>query len=394
MVKVLANDGLPATGIDVFNEAGIEVDTQKREGESALVDAILDLDGLIVRSATKVTRSVLEAGRDRLKVVGRAGVGYDNVDVDAASEYGVLVKYAPHGNTNGAAEHAVALMLAVSRQIPQAHYDLSSGMWVKKTHMGVELSGKTLGIIGCGRIGQRLNQLVMGFGMDVIGYDLKRDPDSSIPYVDSVEELLGRSDYVSLHSGGKDVLIGVDELGMMKSNAILVNTSRGKNVDEAALRTALEGGKIAGAGIDVYVTEGGEGQEFHHPYEGLDNVVVTPHLGASTQESQRRTAIEVAEKVRDYLLTGDWSGAVNAKEFVAAEGKTIYPLFITHKDKPEMFGKISTILGQHDVNIRDNPSRKLGHNSKVQTVYQLHQSPTEQVFTDLRLIDGVYFVKK
>ncbi len=391
MKRVLANDGLPQEGIDIFNEAGIEVDTEKKSPED-LLDVIKEFDGLLVRSATKVTRPVMEAGKNRLKIIGRSGVGYDNVDLDAASENGVVVKYAPHGNTNATAELALALMFVVSRNIPQAYSDLRHGRWVKKPYEGVELSGKVLGVIGCGRIGQRLSELVPY--MRVVGFDIRQNPESRIEYMDSIEDLLRVSDYVSIHTGGNEVIIDASRLGLMKSSAILINASRGKNVDQAALREALETGRIAGAGIDVYVGEGKEGQEFHHPYEGLTNVVVTPHLGASTAEAQKKTAIEIAEKVSSYLLTGEWGGSVNASEEVASEGKPIYTLFITHMDKPGMFGAIDTVLGDHGVNIRDNPSRKLGKDSRVQTVYQLHQPPTDELIRALRAVDGVYFVKR
>src|SRR3989338_4794956 len=179
-MRVLLNDGMDEEGLEVFKRAGIETDTRKRD-IGKLVDEIGGFDSLVVRSATKVTRDVIEAGvKGNLIIIGRAGVGYDNVDVDAASEYGLVVKYAPHGNTNATAELAIALMLSVSRNIPQAHSSLVDGVWRKKEFQGRELSHKTLGIIGCGRVGQRLSQLVIGFDMEVIGYDPVQNPDSRI----------------------------------------------------------------------------------------------------------------------------------------------------------------------------------------------------------------------
>lgn len=391
-MKVLLNDGLDRDGINLFEQAGIETDSKKRD-LGQLVDEIGQFDGLIVRSGTEVTRKVIETGaKGSLKIIGRAGVGYDNVDVDAASENGIVVKFAPSGNTTSAAELALSLMLDVSRKVSQADYTLKNGIWRKKPFSGTELSGKTLGIIGCGRVGQRLAQLTLGFNMPVIGYDSEPDrvrllfPDSRIRYT-SLEEVLSQADYVSLHTGGKSTVIGERELAKMKPEAYLVNTSRGSNVDEEALYRALKEKRIAGAGIDVYSGEDSfkEGGLFNHPFRELDNVVLTSHLGASTKEAQRRTSIEITQVVIEYLVGENIFGnAVNVGETVASEQRPTYKLFITHQDVLGAFARIGDVFAKHGINIRDNPSRQLGSDGYVITRYSVHQQPTPEVLTELR----------
>ena len=323
-MKILLNDGMDDEGIQVFKEAGVEYDARKRDIEELIRD-IGNFNGLVVRSATNVTREVIEAGaRGNLIIIGRAGVGYDNVDIDAASENGIIVKYAPHGNTNATAEHALGLMLAVSRNIPQSHYSLVNGIWRKKIFGGNELSRKTLGIIGCGRVGQRLSQLVIGFDMDLIGYDPIQKPDTRIKYMDSIDDVLKNADYVSIHANGKNRIIGERELCFMKPSAYLINTSRGGNVDELALYNALLNGKIAGAALDVYSDEPKEGQKFLSKLREFSNVVMTSHLGASTDEAQRKTSKEMAEAIVAYLH-GDFVNAVNVGEKVQEEKRPIYP---------------------------------------------------------------------
>jgi len=273
-VKILLNDGLEKEGVSLLSESGIETDMRKRDLQTLIAD-ISQFDALIVRSATKVTREVLEAGaKGKLKIIGRAGVGCDNIDVAAASENGVVVKSAPYGNTNAVAELTLGLMLSISRNVPLAHQSLKNGVWKKEKLKGTELSLKTLGILGCGKIGQKVGELARrGFDMDVLGYDIRPCAESSIKFV-SKEEVLGKADYVSIHTGGKDVIVGEKELALMKSTAFLINTSRGSNVDEMALYKALKEKRIAGAALDVYEDEPkGEGAEFKSKLRELDNVV-------------------------------------------------------------------------------------------------------------------------
>jgi D-3-phosphoglycerate dehydrogenase / 2-oxoglutarate reductase len=303
-VKVLLNDGLHEEGLRVFENAGIAIDTKKR-GPGSLVREIGEFDALVVRSATNVTRDVIEAGvKGNLKIVGRAGIGYDNIDTVAASQNGVVVKNAPWSNINSTAELALTLMLNGSRKLPQAHCSLKHGVWNKKQFEGSELSGKTLGIIGCGRIGQRLSELVLGFHMEVVGYDPVVKVNSRIKFL-SKEEVLRRSDYISIHTSGKEVVIGEKEISLMKPTAYLVNTSRGCIVDEEALFKALKEGRIAGVGLDVYEGEPkSEGEKFRCRLRDLDNVIFSPHLGASTKEAQLKTSVEIAQVVADFLKRG------------------------------------------------------------------------------------------
>jgi D-3-phosphoglycerate dehydrogenase len=389
-MKILANDGLADEALYYLAQEGFEVDKKKRDPEQLLKE-IAGFDALIVRSATKVTRQVIKAGTDddgKLKIVGRGGVGTDNIDLDAARQNGVIVKFAPHGNTNAAAEHALGLMFAVARRVPFAHCSLKSGIWYKKAYVGSELMGKTLGIIGCGRIGRALAVKAKGIGMRVIGVDVFHAIDSEIEYVDSKKELLERSDFISLHTGGTDVIIGEAELALMKPTAYLINASRGINVSENALYDALKDNRIAGAALDCYEVEPKkEGEPFLSRLRELNNVVFSAHLGASTHNAERRTSLEISEVVVSYLRRGDFQSSVNVGETVEEEGKRIYTIFITHEDKPGMFGKISTTLGNLGINIRENNSREL--NGLVQTVYSIHQPPTDEVVAALRVLDGI-----
>jgi len=393
-VKVLLNDSLEKEGIRVFEELGIETDTRKRDLNSLIAD-IGQFDALIVRSATKVTREVLEAGaRGKLKIVGRAGGGYDNIDVAAASEPGIVVKCVPSGNTNAVAELTLCLMLNISRHIPQAHHSLKSGKWKKAEFKGTELSFKTLGILGCGKIGQRVAELARrGFDMEVIGYDICPCLDSTIKYV-SKKEVLTKADYVSIHTGGKAIIVGEKELSMMKPTAYLINTSRGCNVDEKALYKALKEGKIAGAAVDVYTEEPkDEDAEFKSKLRELDNVIFSSHLGASTIEAQRETSTEIARVVARYLFGGDFTSSVNAGESIELEEKPVYTLFIHHRDVPGVFANIDKVLADNNINIRANYSRQIGKSGYAISVYVLHQQVTPKIIETLKGIENICNVK-
>jgi D-3-phosphoglycerate dehydrogenase len=384
-VKVLLNDGLEKEGVQLFEQAGVEVDTKKRDPQTLITD-IENFDALVVRSATKVTREVIQAGaKGKLKIIGRAGVGYDNIDVEAASENGVVVKSAPYGNTNAVAELAIGLLLSVSRNIPQAHMTLKSGVWEKSKLKGTELSYKTLGILGCGRIGQRLADIAKrGFEMEVLGYDLCPYAESKIKYVPK-EEVLSKADYITIHTGGKNVIVGEHELSLMKPTAYVINTSRGANIDQEALYNALKEKRIAGAALDVYEQEPkGEGSQFQNKLRELDNVVFTAHLGASTVEAQRETSIEIAKVVTGYLFGGDFANAVNAGESIEFEDKPVYTLFIHHRDVPGVFANIDKILAENDINIRANYSRQIGKSGYAVSVYVLHQRVEPKIIEALR----------
>jgi D-3-phosphoglycerate dehydrogenase len=392
-IKVLINDGMNPEGIEIFRKAGISVDDRRRKPDELLKD-IKDFDALTVRSSTKVTKQVIEAGAmGNLKIIGRQGVGFDNIDVEAASQNGVIVKSAPYGNTNAVAELVVGLMLNVARKIAKADDTLKKGRWSRRNLEGFELSGKTVGLFGCGRIAQRLSRLLSGFGAQVIGYDIALDrvreafPESRIRYV-SKEEVLG-ADFISLHTGGNQTVVGAKDIGLMKPNAIVINTSRGLNIDENALYEALKGGRIAGAGLDVFEEEPeSENSDFVNKLRELDNVVLTPHLGASTKEAQVKTSIEMARIVVDYLLKGDFSNSVNVGETVEMEEKQVYPLFIHHLDVPGAFAQIDGKLGEYKINIRENRSREIG-TGHVLTVYLVHQLPSKEVLAELKKLDIV-----
>jgi D-3-phosphoglycerate dehydrogenase len=393
-VKVLLNDGLEKESLKLFQEAGIDTDTKKRD-LSTLVSEIGKFDALIVRSATKVTREVLEAGaKGKLKIIGRAGVGYDNIDVAAASENGIVVKSAPYGSTNAVAELTIGLMLSISRNIPQAHQSLKNRVWKKEKFKGTELSYKTLGILGCGRIGQRLAEIARrGFDMEVIGYDIKPCLESGIKFM-SKEEVLSKADYISIHTGGKDVVVGEKELALMKKTAYLINTSRGSNVDEQALYKALKERKIAGAALDVYPDEPkAEGAEFKSKLKELDNVIFSSHLGASTTDAQRETSIEIARVISGYLLGGDFTNVVNAGESIELEEKPVYTLFIHHRDVPGVFASIDTVLADNDINIRANYSRQIGNSGYAISVYVLHKKVDPEIIKKLKAIANICNVK-
>ena len=393
-MKALLNDGLEKEGLKLFQDAGVETDTQKRDQNKLIAD-IGQFDALIVRSATKVTREVLEAGaRGKLKIVGRAGVGYDNIDVEAASENGIVVKSAPYGSTNSVAELTVGLMLGISRNTPQAHHSLKTGVWKKGKFKGTELSYKTLGILGCGRIGQRLAEIARrGFDMEVIGYDIKPCLESGIKFV-TKQEVLAKADYISIHTGGKEQVVGEKELQLMKPTAYLVNTSRGSNIDEQALYMALKENKIAGAAIDVYNDEPkNEGDEFKSKLKELDNVVLSSHLGASTIEAQRETSTEIARVVSSYLLGGDFANAVNAGESIELEEIPVYTLFIYHRDVPGVFANIDKVLADNEINIRANYSRQIGNIGFAISVYVLHKKVNQEIIKKLKAVPNVCNVK-
>jgi D-3-phosphoglycerate dehydrogenase len=298
-LRVLVTERLSDQGIELLRK-DFQVDVRPELAQGDLTGAIGPYDALIIRSATRVTAEVLESAPN-LKVVARAGIGLDNVDVDAATRHGVMVVNAPTSNVISAAEHAMALLLAQARNVPQAHASLRSGGWERARWEGIELAGKTLGLVGLGRVGTLVAQRAQGFGMRVIAYDpyvsADRAKEIGVDVMPSLEALLVQSDFVSIHlprSQETEGLIGERALSLMKPGARLVNTSRGGIVDEEALAKAIEDGRLGGAALDVFATE----PATDSPLFGLDQVVVTPHLGASTKEAQDKAGTTVAEMVR------------------------------------------------------------------------------------------------
>ncbi len=305
MAKVLVAAPLHPRAIEKLKEAGFEVVYEEYPSEERLIELVKDVDALIVRSKPKVTRKVIEAA-EKLKVIGRAGVGLDNIDLEAAKEKGIAVLNSPGASTESVAELAIGLMLAVARKIAFADRKMREGVWAKKQCMGIELRDKVLGVIGMGRIGSRVAYIAnKGFGMKIIYYDAKgrrKDIEEELgaEFVE-LDELLRNADIVTLHVPLlKETyhLINEERLRLMKKNAILINTSRGAVVDTEALVKALKEGWIAGAGLDVYEEEP---LPKDHPLTKLDNVVLTPHIGASTTEAQERAGVEIAKKIIDYL---------------------------------------------------------------------------------------------
>ena len=256
------------------------------------------------------------------------------------------------------------------------------------------MSYKTLGILGCGRIGQRLAEIARrGFDMEIIGYDIKPCLESGIRFM-TKQEVLAKADYISIHTGGKEQVVGEKELSLMKKTAYLVNTSRGSNIDEQALYKALKEGKIAGAALDVYADEPkSEGAEFKSKLKELDNVVLSSHLGASTIEAQRETSTEIARVVSGYLLGGDFSDAVNAGENIELEEIPVYTLFIHHRDVPGVFANIDKVLADNDINIRANYSRQIGNSGFAISVYVLHKKVSSEIIKKLKAIANVCNVK-
>ncbi len=327
-MKVLISDALSEDGIKILKDAGIEVVYKPGLPYEELLEIISEFDGLIIRSGTKVTKEVIERAKN-LKVIGRAGTGLDNVDIQAANKKGIVVMNVPGGNTLSAAEHTLALLFALARKIPQAVASIKAGKWEKKKFMGVELNNKVLGIIGLGRIGSIVASRAIGLKMKVIGYDPFVTPEAAekkgIELV-SLEELYKQSDFITVHTPlTKDTHHLIDEkaFSMMKDGVYIINCARGGIVDEDALYKAMVSGKVAGAALDVYEKEPVDPE---HPLLKLDNFIGTPHLGASTVEAQKTVAVGIAQQVVDYLTKGIIKNAVNVPSLSPETLKIIGPI--------------------------------------------------------------------
>src|SRR5262245_55517986 len=318
--RVLVSDKLSPTAVQIFKDRGVEVDYLPDLGpnKDKLLEVIGEYDGLAIRSATKVTEKLINAA-SRLKVIGRAGIGVDNVDIPAASRRGIIVMNTPFGNSITTAEHAIAMVFALARQIPEANASTHAGKWEKNRFMGVEITGKTLGIIGCGNIGSIVATRAVGLKLHVIAYDpFLSEQRASELGVEKVEldELLHRADIVTLHTPLTDKtknIIDAAAIARMKDGVRIINCARGGLVVEADLIAALKSGKVAGAGIDVFEVE----PATDNPLFGMENVVCTPHLGASTTEAQENVALQIAEQMSDYLVRGADSNAINMPSITA-----------------------------------------------------------------------------
>lgn len=313
MMKVLVSDNIAPKGIEILKKAGLEVDVKTGLSAEELKKGINKYDALIVRSATKVTGDIIDSAKN-LRVIGRAGSGLDNIDKTAATKRGIVVMNTPGGNTITTAEHTMALLLSMARQIPQATASMKQGKWEKKKFTGVELYNKILGIIGLGNIGSQVAKMAQGMGMNVITYDpfLSEEKARALGVKGvGLEELIKKSDFITIHTpltNETKALINAERIAMMKDGIRLINSARGGIVDERALYEALKSGKVAAAALDVFEKEPPEKE---YPLLSLDNVACTPHLGAATEEAQENVAIAVAEQVVDYLKSGTIRNAVN-----------------------------------------------------------------------------------
>jgi D-3-phosphoglycerate dehydrogenase len=326
--RVLISDDLSPAAVQIFRDRGIDVDFQPALGrdKDALLAAIGQYDGLAIRSATKVTEKVIAAAT-RLRVIGRAGIGVDNVDIPAASKKGIIVMNTPFGNSITTAEHAIAMMFAVARQIPEANASTHAGKWEKARFMGVELTGKTLGVIGAGNIGSIVCDRARGLRMKVIAYDpfLGQDrADQLCVEKVGLDDLLARADVITLHVPLTDAtrnILSAEAIARTKPGVRIVNCARGGLIDEDALAAAIRSGHAAGAALDVFATE----PATQSPLFNLPGVVCTPHLGASTTEAQENVALQIAEQMSDYLLAGAVSNALNMPSVTAEEARVMGP---------------------------------------------------------------------
>lgn len=324
--KVLISDKLDPQAAEIFKKNGVEVDVIPGLSKEELFDIIDKYDGLAIRSATKATEKIINQAKN-LKVIGRAGIGVDNVDIPAASAKGIIVMNTPFGNSITTAEHAITMLLALARQIPLASASTHNGKWEKSRFMGVEVTGKTLGIIGCGNIGGIVADRALGLKMKVIAFDPfltdDRAVELGIEKVD-LDELLSRIDFLSLHTPLTDKtrnIIDATALNKMKKGVRIVNCARGGLIDEVALKAALEAGHVAGAALDVYAIEPAKENDLF----GMENVICTPHLGASTTEAQVNVALQVAEQMSDYLINGAVTNALNSPSVTAEEAPRLKP---------------------------------------------------------------------
>jgi len=329
MPKVLISDELSDAAVQIFRDRGVEVDFMPQLGKdpAKLAEIIGGYDGLAIRSATKVTAAIIEKATN-LRVIGRAGIGVDNVDIPAASARGIVVMNTPFGNSITTAEHAIAMMFACARQIPAADASTRAGKWEKSKFMGAEISGKKLGLIGCGNIGSVVASRALGLKMKVIAYDPFLSADRAmqlgVEKVETVEELLKRADFVSLHvpkTAATANMLSAERIALMKPTARLINCARGGLVDEQAAADALREGRLAGAAFDVFAEEPAKA----NPLFDAPNVVCTPHLGAATVEAQENVALQVAEQISDYLIDGAIQNALNAPSITAEEAPLLKP---------------------------------------------------------------------
>ena len=341
MPRVLIADSLSPAAVEIFRQRGVDTDIKTGLSKDELIAIIGDYDGLVVRSDTKPNKEVIAAAK-KLKVIGRAGIGVDNIDIPAATAAGVVVMNTPFGNSITTAEHAIAMMFALARQMPAADASTQAGKWEKSRFMGVELYAKTLGLIGAGNIGGIVADRALGLKMKVVAYDPFLSPERAVEMgVEKVEldELLARADFITLHTPLTDKtrnILSAENLAKTKKGVFIINCARGGLVDEAALRAALESGHVGGAVFDVFSQEPAK----ENVLFGAPNLVATPHLGASTNEAQENVALQVAEQISDYLLTGAVTNALNSPSVTAEEAPRLKPFVALAEKLGAMAGQM------------------------------------------------------
>jgi D-3-phosphoglycerate dehydrogenase len=373
MPTVLISDALSDAAVQIFRDRGVAVDFRPDLGRDAraLSAVIGGYDGLAIRSATRVTKELI-AQANGLRVIGRAGIGVDNVDIPAASAKGIVVMNTPFGNSITTAEHAIALLFALARQIPEADASTRAGRWEKNRFMGVEITGKTLGILGCGNIGSVVASRALGLRMKVIAYDpflsSERATQLGVEKIERLEDLLARADFVTLHLPKTEKtanILSAERIAAMKPGARLVNCARGGLVDEAAVAAALRSGHLAGAAFDVFEVEPAR----ESPLFAAPNVVCTPHLGASTTEAQENVALQIAEQMADYLMKGAIQNALNAPSMTAEEAPLLRPWIA-----------LAEVLGSFAGQVTENPIREI-EIEYVGRVGQLNLKPLTAALT-------------
>lgn len=340
--KVLISDKLDPLAVEIFEKNGIDVDFKPGLSLEEQLKIIGDYDGLAVRSATKATPELIRAGK-KLKVIGRAGIGVDNIDIPTATENGIVVMNTPFGNSITTAEHAIAMMFALARQIPQANESTHAGKWEKKKFMGTELYNKVLGVVGCGNIGGIAASRGVGLKMQVIAFDPflteERAADLGVQKVE-LDELFERADFITIHVPKNEKttnLINKDAIAKMKDGVRIINCARGGIINEADLKDALDSGKVAGAALDVFEVE----PATENILFGHDNVVCTPHLGAATTEAQVNVALQVAEQMSDYLVNGAVTNALNMASISAEDAPRLKPYLKLAEQLGSFAGQIS-----------------------------------------------------
>jgi len=342
MPKVLISDQMDPQAAQIFRDRGVEVDEITGKTPAELMAMIGQYDGLAIRSSTKVTKEILDAATN-LKVIGRAGIGVDNVDIPYASAKGVVVMNTPFGNSITTAEHAIALMFALARQLPEADTSTQAGKWEKNRFMGVELTGKTLGLIGAGNIGSIVASRALGLKMKVAAYDPFLTPERAIEMgVEKVtlDELLAKADFITLHTPLTDQtrnILSRENIAKCKKGVRIINCARGGLVDEAALKEGLESGHVGGAALDVFAVEPAK----DNPLFGTPNFISTPHLGASTNEAQVNVALQVAEQLSDYLMTGGVTNALNMPSLSAEEAPKLRPYMALAEKLGSLVGQLN-----------------------------------------------------